>query len=156
MRLFARAYGGHPRHLAAVVIALAFGVYGWTRIAQNGPWHNVAYWFVGVILAHDLVLFPLYRAIYEVAHRAGRVQASPRSRGPILQHVVVPAAASGLLLIVWLPLIAHPGTSAATYESISGVSSDPFLGRWALITAGLFVVSGLVYAGRFLRSGRDT
>lgn len=152
MKLLARAYGSSPRHLAAVVIAATFAVYGWARIAHDGPVREVLIWFVGAIIAHDLILFPLYRLIYEGARRAGRVQARPRARSPILVHVAVPAFASGLLLLIWLPLIAHTGRSAATYQTITGVSSDPFLTRWALISAGLFTASALIYAVRALRS----
>lgn len=141
----ARLYGSRPRHLAAVLLAFALGAYGWVRIAQHGHLRDVVIWFVGAILAHDIVLFPLYRLAYEVARR---------SRVPALAHLVVPAAASGLLLGVWLPLILQPGRSAARFKAITGVSSDPYLARWALITAGLFAASAAVYAARALRARR--
>lgn len=150
MKLFVRAYGSGGRHLAAVVIALGSAAYGWARIAQGGPVLGVLIWFVGAIAAHDLILFPFYRLIYEAARRAERVRAR-RSRGPILAHLAIPAGASGLLLLIWLPLIAHPGKSAATYQAITGVSSAPFTTRWALISAGLFAVSALIYIARAMR-----
>lgn len=143
-----RLYGAGPRHLLAMLITLAFVGYGWARLVQNGQGRMVLIWFVGAVLAHDLILFPLYRGAYEVARRATGVPEHGRARVPILLHLVVPAVISLLLLLVWVPLILQPGDSATTYGNITGVSSDPFLGRWALISVGLFVASALIYALR--------
>jgi hypothetical protein len=143
-----RLYGSSPRHLVATLTALAAAAYAWTRIVQHGQAEQAIIWFLGAILAHDLVLFPLYRLAYEIASRAGRVGEHPQTRVPILRHVVVPAVISAILLITWIPLILQPGRSATTYRAITGVSSDPFLARWVLITVGLFAVSALIYAAR--------
>jgi hypothetical protein len=56
------------------------------------------------------------------------------------------------LFVVWFPLIL--GLSSEVYELKSGRSTDPFLGRWLLITAGLFLASGLAYAVSLRRSPR--
>jgi len=120
MTRFVRLYGSRPRHLVAILIALAFAVYAWTRIVQNGHAQETLVWFVGAILAHDLILFPLYRLIYEIAYRTGRVQRRPRARVPILRHIVAPTVISALLLLAWVALILQPGKSAATYRAITG------------------------------------
>jgi hypothetical protein len=63
----------------------------------------------------------------------------------------VPAALSGLLLLVWFPLISG---RVASYESATGLSADGFLARWLLITAVLFGGSALLLL--VLRLRRET
>lgn len=151
MTLFARLYGSRPRHLVAVLVALAFAAYAWTRLVQHGQARDALIWFVAAVLAHDLVLFPLYRLIYGLAVRAGRVSQHPQTRMPVLVHLIVPAVMAAFLLLAWVPLILQPGKSAASYQRITSTASDPFLDRWLLITAGLFLASALLYAARTRR-----
>lgn len=152
MTLFVRLYGSRPRHLIAALVALAFAAYAWARLVQDGHARDALIWFIAAVLAHDLVVFPLYRLVYELAARAGRVKQHPQTRVPQLVHVIVPGVMSAFLLVAWVPLILQPGKSAATYDHITGTSSDPFLGRWLLITAGLFVGSAVLYAVRVGRA----
>jgi hypothetical protein len=154
MTLFARLYGSRPRHLIAVLVALAFAAYAWTRLVQHGQARDALIWFVAAVLAHDLIMFPLYRLIYELAARAGRVSQHPQTRIPVLVHLIAPAVMSAFLLLAWVPLILQPGKSAASYQRITSTASTPFLGRWLLITAGLFLASAVVYAVRTRRRTR--
>ena len=133
-----RRYGAGPRHLIAVVVMLAFAVYGAVRIFQatSSAAVTVAVWFVLAIVAHDFAFVPLYGLL----HRLGRRVLGPRA----VTYVAVPAAIAGLLALAWLPLILGVGL----YRFITTLPIDPYLPRWALITAALFGLSALLYAVR--------
>jgi hypothetical protein len=101
---------------------------------------------VGAALLHDLVLLPLYA----VADRAVVRGLGAAGRREWALYVRVPAAFSGLLLLVWFPLIS--GMVDRRYRSATGLSPDGFLARWLLITAVLFGVSALLLAARVRRA----
>ena len=67
-------------------------------------------------------------------------------------YVRVPAALSGLLLLVWFPLIS--GMVDRRYRLATGLSPDGFLARWMLITAVLFGGSALLLALRLRRAAK--
>jgi len=58
------------------------------------------------------------------------------------------------MLLVWFPLVL--GLSGSTFRSNTGLGSEPYLGRWLLLTGVLFAVSGLAYAVRRARAVRAT
>ena len=94
------------------------------------------------VVVHDFVLFPLYAL-------ADRVLPAPRTRGvPVVNYIRIPAMASALCLVVFLPGIVKQG--AQWYVMATGQTQDPFLGRWLLLTAGMFAVSALVYVVRIV------
>jgi hypothetical protein len=66
----------------------------------------------------------------------------------------VPALGAGLTLLVFLPGIIEQG--AGTYLAATGQTQDPFLGRWLLLTAAMFTVSGGIYAIRVATVHRRT
>lgn len=114
-----------------------------------GDWFGVALWFVGAAVLHDLVLVPLY---------AGADRALSRALGAVGRRewtvfVRVPAALSGLLLLVWFPLIS--GQVADHYRSATGLSGDGFLSRWLLITAALFGGSAVLLVLRLRRATKE-
>lgn len=146
MRRFARAYGAGPAHLAGLVVSLALVVYGAARIFQHPHAEQVVEWFVLAIVAHDLVLLPLYTLLWRGASRVvGGVR-----RPALLPHVAAPALISLLLLIVWLPLILGKGQ----LTPLSTLPLDGYLSRWLILSAGLFVGSGLLYGLRAAREHR--
>ncbi|GAB2830340.1 hypothetical protein GCM10027073_68290 [Streptomyces chlorus] len=108
-------------------------------------WFGVALWFVGVALLHDLVLLPLYA----VADRASVRGLGAIRRREWVPYVRVPAALSGLLLLVWFPLIS--GRVERRYRLGTGLPADVFLARWLLITAVLFGGSALLLVLRLRR-----
>ncbi len=108
----------------------------------------MALWFVGAALLHDLVLLPLYAS----ADRAAVRGLDAAGRREWVPYVRVPAALSGLLLLVWFPLIS--GMVERRYRSATGLPPDVFLGRWLLITAVLFGASALLLALRLTRLRR--
>lgn len=109
----------------------------------DGDWLMVALWFVGAAVVHDLVLLPLYAA----ADRA-LVKGAGRRRRRV-NYVRVPAALSGLLLLVWFPLIT--GRVSERYAGVAGLSADGYVVRWLIVTAVLFGGSAVVFA---VRGGR--
>ena len=69
---------------------------------------------------------------------------------PAINHIRAPALISGLLLIIYLPLISRRSDGA--YFALSGHHLTDYLRNWLLITAALFLGSGLIYALRLLRA----
>ncbi|MGG7570774.1 hypothetical protein [Streptomyces sirii] len=135
-------YGEGPLHLLLMLASFALTGYAGVRLLSGGDWPLVIVWFVGAALLHDLVLLPLYAcADRGVAAYTARTARHPAWTG----YVRVPAALSGLLLLVWFPLIAGSAGSgsAAHFEVATGLSGQGFLTRWLLITAGLFAASAL-------------
>lgn len=142
---FARRYGESPLHLAG--FAVTFAVAGWAalQLADLRNAFTILVWFAGAILLHDLVLYPAYTAL----DRA--LQGLPFD----VNHVRVPALLSGLLFLVWFPLILD--RAPGLYRSVTGVAPPDYLARWLLITAGLFAASLVVAVLRRARqagSGR--
>ncbi|MFI6657947.1 hypothetical protein ACIBL8_20780 [Streptomyces sp. NPDC050523] len=138
---------GSPLQLLLLACSFALSAYAGVRLLE-GDWFEVALWFVGAALLHDLVLLPLYA----VADRALVRAAGPRRRR--VAYVRVPAALSLLLLLVWFPLIS--GQVAERYGAVTDLPADRFLTRWLLVTAALFGGSALVFAVRSVRLRRGT
>jgi hypothetical protein len=138
-----RIYGASPLHLIAH--ALLFVVAGWALAQALGARGaaSFALWFAGAIVLHDLIAFPLYSVFGLIAGRAAR---PGPSRSPAVNWIRVPALLSAFALVVWFPLIF--GLSSDAYEAAAGRTTDPYLERWLLLTAGLFAASGLTYALR--------
>ncbi|MCA1700106.1 MAG: hypothetical protein LC790_14860 [Actinobacteria bacterium] len=112
-------------------------------------------WFVGSILAHDLVLLPIYSLalivllrVFGGAGARDRAGPSPR-RLLILNHLRVPMALSLLMLLLFFPFIL--GLANDGYQGVSGLSTEPYLPRWLILSATLFVLSGLILAVRLAR-----
>lgn len=142
--LLRRRYGEGPLHLVMMAASFALAGYAGVRLLA-GDTLGVIVWFVGAALVHDLVLVPVYAGADLLLRRSFR----PRSVS--VNFVRVPAFISGLLLLVWFPLITR---QAERYEPASGLSPDVFLGNWLLITAALFLVSGLCLVVRTVRPRR--
>ncbi|MFJ6783249.1 hypothetical protein [Streptomyces yangpuensis] len=138
---FRRRYGASPLHLLLVLASFALAGYAGVRLLE-GDTFQVALWFVGAALVHDLVLLPLY----SVTDRAAQaVCGTSRARDSVVRvgvnHVRVPAFVAGVLLLVWWPLILR---RVDHFTSYTGLPADGFLARWLLITAALFAASAVV------------
>ena len=147
-RLRRRFYGASPLHLLAHAAAFAIAFYALAQIVRGGTVVNFIAWFVGAALLHDLVLLPLYSALDRLTGRA-IIARSPR-RVPVLNHVRVPALISGLLLLVYFPLIL--GLSRANYLAATGHHLRGYALQWLGVTAALFVGSAILYAIRAMRA----
>ncbi|MFJ3202649.1 hypothetical protein [Streptomyces sp. NPDC086989] len=149
---FRRRYGASPLHLLLVLTSFALAGYAGLRLFE-GDTVGVAVWFVGAALLHDLVLLPLYSVTDRAAQALflrGPGPAAPAPRVSV-NHVRVPAFVSGVLLLVWWPLIF---TRVDHYTAATALPADGFLGRWLLITAALFAASAVVLAVRMWRWSR--
>lgn len=158
---FVRLYGSHPLHLLTMIAG--FALLGYV-VATVRPatlwnpdvwWQSIIVWFAAAIVAHDLVLFPLYACLDRLLDRLpARRPQRPGQRVPVLNYLRVPALGAGLTLLVFLPGIIEQG--AATYRAATGQTQDPFLGRWLLLTAAMFAVSAAIYATRTATARRRT
>jgi hypothetical protein len=113
-------------------------------------WQSIVVWLAAAVIAHDLLLFPLYALADRVlSARIGRPAAPAPVGNPKVSarnHIRVPALGAGLTLLIFLPGIIEQG--APTYHAATGQTQQPFLGRWLLLTAAMFAVSALGYAAR--------
>jgi hypothetical protein len=109
-------------------------------------------WFVGSAVVHDLVLFPLYAGIDAALVLLLRSHPSWATVAGVrwLNYLRGPVVVSGLLLLVWSPLILR--VSDGAYQAASGLSAQPFLPRWLTVTAVLFAVSGVILVVRAMQS----
>jgi hypothetical protein len=148
-----RAYGANPLHLLALLACFALAGYVVTRVVNEPMAIRILIWFVGAVVAHDFVLFPLY-ALADRSLRAGLHALWPRSdAAPAvspLNHVRVPALGAGLLLLIFFPGILRQGKQ--TYMDATGQTQQPYLARWLLLTAAMFAISAVTYALRLRRA----
>ncbi|HET6732187.1 hypothetical protein [Mycobacterium sp.] len=158
---FRGIYGAHPLHLLTLIAGFALFGYAIATIKPatlwnpNTWWQSIAIWFAVAIIAHDLVLFPLYALADRILLSAGRIRSRRGdARVSFVNYVRVPALASGLSLLVFLPGIIEQG--APTYMAATGQTQEPFLGRWLLLTAAVFAISAVVYAIRLTLSREAT
>ena len=144
MRRQLRWYGASPLHLLALLACFGLAGYAAARLIPSRPL-SVTAWFLGAVIGHDLLLMPLY----SLADRS--VMAAVRHRNPQLpvapwiNYVRVPAALSGLLLLVWFPLILR---LRSPYHASTTLSADPYLWHWLAVTGALFLLSAVAFALR--------
>ena len=131
-----KAYGASPAHLVGHLVLLGLAAYVLLRLLDARGFANILVWFVGAALLHDFVLAPSYLAVDRLLTRAPRV----------VNFVRIPLLISGLLLLVWFPLIL--GLSSGGYERVAGIPVEGYAERWLGVSAALFAVSGLALMGR--------
>ncbi|MCW2725017.1 MAG: hypothetical protein JWN35_1938 [Frankiales bacterium] len=147
MRRWRDRYGAGPLHLLSLLACFALAGYAFLQ-ASHGPLPlRMAVWFVGALIAHDLVLFPLY-ALADRSLTALRPRRTVRDPGAV-NYLRVPALLSGLLLLMFFPLILR--RSEGPYGAASGLDQAPYLGRWLLLTGLAFGISAVLYAVRARR-----
>lgn len=154
MSRFRRLYGSGPIHALLMGGGFAFAGYLIALIFRSSEPLWILVWLAGAIVAHDLVLFPLYSALHAALDRINR-RRRPGSRTatavPLINHVRVPAMISGVLLLITFPLVLR--LSEAKYAAATGLTTSVYLGRWIVITAVLFAGSAVLYAGRRWHAG---
>ena len=140
VRMRAR-YGASPLHLLAHLILLPLVAFALLQIAERGDAPRILIWLALSAVVHDLLLLPFYGLLDRVEQRAA---------GRAVNYVRVPTLLSGLLLLVFFPVISGKGGGA--FHGVSGLDYDGYLARWLLITAALFALSGAAYLVRGRRS----
>ena len=146
---FGRWYGAPPLHLLVLAVSLTLTASAVSLLARSSDVERIAIWFVAAVVAHDLVLFPLYAlADRSVSVVLGwRAKRRRRFSEPAINYLRTPVLASALLLLVFFPSII--GQGARTYEAKSGLTpGSMYLDRWLLLTGGFFLVSAICYAAR--------
>jgi hypothetical protein len=126
-------------HLVLVVI-VAWALAQMFRVSVAPQPLNLALWLALGAVVHDLVLLPAYAAVDAGVRRLPR---------PLVNHVRFPLAISGVLALVWLPVILD--RQPQNHVNALGHPPPDYLGRWLAVTAGLFALSGVVLGVRMLK-----
>ncbi|HTK66775.1 MAG TPA: hypothetical protein VL595_30660 [Pseudonocardia sp.] len=134
MRYLRRLYGAHPMHLLVILGCLALAGHAALGTRVNPGWMLMAVWFAAALLAHDLLLFPVYAT-------ADRLLVGAFGRRGV-NYVRIPLLGSALTFAIFWPGIVRQG--ADTYLAATGLTQEPYLARWLLLCAGMFAVSALV------------
>jgi len=152
MRRFLRWYGASPLHLLTMLGSFALAGYATAELLP-GDVAGILVWLVGAVIGHDLILMPLYTladrsAMAVFRHRPPRLPAVPW-----INYLRVPAALSGMLLLIWFPLILR---LPAHFTATTTLSLDPYLWHWLFVTGALFLLSAAALAVRLRRGSRGT
>lgn len=157
---FRAVYGSNPLHLLTLIAGFALFGYVLATIKPvtlwnpNTWWQSILVWFAAAIVAHDLVLFPVYALVDRVLVAGNRIRPRAETSTPVLNYVRIPAMGAALTLLVFLPGIIKQG--APVYAAATGQTQEPFLGRWLLLTAAMFAVSAAAYGVRVALARRVT
>jgi uncharacterized membrane protein YuzA (DUF378 family) len=144
-----RRYGASGWHLGALLGCFALTGYTVTRLlGDTSSLLQIVIWFVGAAVVWDLVLGPALA----LADRGLRGAVQRVGGGPALNFLRFPAGVSLLLLAVFAPLVLQ--RSEQRYSAKTGLTEDPYLERWAAVTAALFAASALAYSVRVVRARR--
>ncbi len=151
MKRFRYEYGANPAHLLVALASLAVSAWALSQVFDvlSAP-SRFLIWFVGAIVLHDLVFLPLYSLLGLAAAGAlTRGREPTRLRIAALNHLRIPALLSGLMLLVWYPLVLSKAPGG--FQRTTGMSTDVYLERWLLLSAVLFAGSALLFAVRARR-----
>ncbi len=149
---FRRRYGASPLHLLVHLAGFAIIALPLDRIFNGGGGvTGLLIWYLGLVIAHDLVFVPAYTGLDRLFRATtARLPLPTRTGPPVINHVRAPVVISALLLIIYFPLIS--GRSDGPYVATSGHHLTHYVRNWLLITAVLFLGSGLIYAVRVVRA----
>ena len=148
---FRRRYGGSPLHLAGHLFVFAIALFAIDRIAAAGNLAKAIVLFIGFVIAHDLIFVPAYSGLDRAARRALARLPTPRLGSvSVINHIRAPALISGLLLIIYAPLISRRSDNG--YFLTGGHHIEGYLRNWFLISVALFLGSALIYALRVSRA----
>ena len=148
---FSRRYGASPLHLLAHLVGFAIVGFALDRIFSGGDVKELLIWYLGFAIAHDLVFVPAYSGLDRLFRATiARLPLRANTGVPVINHVRAPAVISGLLLIIYFPLISR--RNEGWYFSLSGHYLEHYARNWLLITAVLSLGSGLIYAARVVRA----
>lgn len=149
MNRLRRHYGAGPVHLVLSAVCLAFAGYlVWVVL----PAPNSARIFIWIALAagvHDVLLWPLYTLLDRALTRTRTRNEKQRQPAvPWINHVRVPAVLSAVMLLISFPLVLRHSEPA--YHAASGLTEQPYLGRWLVLSGSAFAASALMYMTRLL------
>lgn len=149
------SYGAGPLHLLLVLASLAVGLYVVVTLGVSNLWdpdvwwQSIAVWFAGAIIAHDLIVFPLYALVDRGLSKGRRRQGGSSSA---VNYIRIPLIANALLFAVFFPGII--GQGAGSYMRATGQTQDPFLVRWLILAGVIFALSAVAYGVRRITTPR--
>ena len=152
MRWFSRWYGANPLHLLTLVGCFARAWYAGAGLLHAKP-VGVAVWFAGAVIGHDLILMPLYALADRSVMAVFRHRPPKLPTVPWINFLRVPVVLSGLLLLIWFPLIFR---LPARFPVTTTLSLDPYLWHWLAVTGALFLLSATALALRLGAVRRGT
>jgi hypothetical protein len=155
MKRFRSLYGAGPVNLVVILLSFAIAgaaVEGWFQRPRDVE--TVIEWFVAAILLHDLVAVPLYTLLDRIAfgwlrRRPGGGSGGGARRRTVLgavnstPYLRIPAILSGLLLIVFFPVVFGLGSQSEL--DASGIAESGYLARWLIASGVMFGLSGVVW-----------
>jgi hypothetical protein len=149
---FRHRYGAGPLHLLPHLVGFALVALPLDRIFSGGGGvTELLMWYLGLVIAHDLVFVPLYTGLDRLFRaRSNRLPLSIRTGPSLINHVRGPVVISALLFIIYFPLISRE--SGGSYFALSGHHLMDYLRNWLVITAVLFLGSALIYVARIGRA----
>ena len=130
-------YGASPLHLLAHLALLPLAAWALLQVAERPDGLRILVWLALSAVVHDLVLLPFYGLL----DRAGR-----RTARSSVNYVRVPALLSGLLLLVFFPVMC--GKGERSYMRVSGSAWEGYTARWLLVSGVLFLASAALYVAR--------
>lgn len=142
---FRRLYGASLLHLLAHLASFGIVAVALDRIFSGGDATELLAWYLGIAIAHDFVFVPAYTGLDRLFRATVTRLPLPNRTGiPLINHVRVPLLISGLLLIIYFPLITR--RSEGVYFALSGHHlGSHYLHNWLLITLALLVCSAAIY-----------
>ena len=144
MRRFTHWYGAGPLHLLTMLGCLSLAGYAAARLLPNNP-AGIPVWLAGAVIGHDLILVPLYTladrsALAVFRHRPPRLPAVAW-----INYLRVPAALSGILALIWFPLIFR---LPSRFRASTTLPPDPYLWHWLAVSGVLFLLSAALLSLR--------
>ena len=152
MGWFRRHYGAGPLHLVGLLACFAVAAYAVTRVFGESGWKGILLWFVICAIVHDFIGWPIYTVVDRMALRIQRGRRRQRPLVPWINYVRVPTVISGVLLLMFFPMIFR--LSNPSFESYTGFTEDVYILNWLVVTGILFAGSAVAYLIRRGVAGR--
>jgi peroxiredoxin len=152
MRRLLRWYGANPLHLVTMLGSFALAGYAAAQLLPPDVF-GIAVWFAGAVIGHDLLLMPLYSLADRSAAAVFRHIPPKLPTVQWINYLRVPVVLSGLLLLIWFPLIFRLPTG---FQAATTLSLNPYLWHWLGVTGALFLLSATALALRLRAGGRGT
>jgi peroxiredoxin len=152
VRRLLRWYGAGPLHLLTLAGCFALAGYAAAELLPNNA-VGIPVWFAGAVIGHDLLLMPLYTLADKSAMAVFRHRPPKLPTVSSINYLRVPAALSGILLLIWFPLIFR---LPSRFPDTTTLSLDPYLWHWLAVTGALFLLSATALALRLGTVRRGT
>jgi hypothetical protein len=149
VRRFRQWYGAGPLHLLTLLACFALAGFAVAELLPSN-FIGIPIWLIGAVIGHDLILMPLYTLADRSALAVFRHRRPQQPAVQWINYLRVPAGLSGLLLLIWFPLIFR---IPVHFPRTTDLSLNPYLGHWLAVSGVLFLLSAAAFALR-LRPGQ--